>query len=341
MTAFAIRIPGSDVQVDGRHDKSVLDSCLAAGVAFPYNCRSGECGECIASICAGEVHELPGADPAVFNDTHRRQGMTLACLAYPRSDITVAVDLRESSGPPIREFDAVVHEVKRHGPTIVEVVVRTEAPVEYRAAQYFDWVLPGVTPDRSFSAANRPGSTTLEFHVRIYPGGKVGKLLARHEIAPGDVLTLRGPFGSVGLESDDYRPAILVAGGTGLAPIKAVLDAAFAEGCGRPLSFFYGTRRQEDLYHLDTMAAWTRAHPNFSFLPVLSDEPAASSWTGERGLVTEALARNVTDAFGAVAFMCGPPPMIDAAIPVLRRLGVDRDDIHYDKFTPIAFQAST
>ena len=102
------------------------------------------------------------------------------------------------------------------------------------------------------------------------------------------------------------------------------------------MRFFYGTRRQEDLYHVDTMAAWTRTHPNFSFVPVLSDEPADSDWTGERGLVTEALARNVTDAFGAVAFMCGPPPMIDAAIPVLRKLGIDREDIHYDKFTPVA-----
>ena len=341
MTSFALHLAGSDVCVQGRHDQSVLDACLAAGVAFPYNCRSGECGECLATVCAGNVHELAGADPAVFNDTHRRQKMMLACLSYPRSDVTLSVHLREAGGPPIREFDAIVQSVRRHGPTIVEVVVRTQAPVEYRAAQYFDWVLPGIAPDRSFSAANRPGSTRLEFHVRIYPHGKVSEYLARNEIMAGDILTLRGPFGSVELVHDDFRPAILVAGGTGLAPIKAVLDAAFADGSRRPLQFFYGTRRQEDLYHVDTMMAWARAHPNFTFVPVLSDEPAQSGWTGERGLVTEALTRNVSDAFGAVAFMCGPPAMIDAAIPVLRKLGIDRDDIHYDKFTPVASQRST
>ena len=107
MTSYALNIAGSDVRVQGRDDQSVLDACLAAGVAFPYNCRSGECGECLATVCAGEVHELPGADPAVFNDTHRQQRMMLACLSYPRSDVTLAVHLREASGPPIREFDAM------------------------------------------------------------------------------------------------------------------------------------------------------------------------------------------------------------------------------------------
>jgi NAD(P)H-flavin reductase len=266
--------------------------------------------------------------------------MILACLSYPRSDMTLSVQLREQGGPPVREFDTIVEEVHRHGPSIVEIVVRAEAPVDYRAAQYFAWVLPGVAPDRSFSVANRPGSTRLEFHVRIYPHGKVGQFFAHNALEPGAVLTLRGPFGSVELTDDEYRPAILVAGGTGLAPIKAVLDAAFAAGSRRPIHFFYGTRRAADLYHLDTMARWARLHPNFTFIPVLSDEPAQSTWAGERGLVTEALARNVKDAFGAVAFMCGPPPMIDAAIPLLRKLGIDRDDIHYDKFTPVALPAN-
>lgn len=112
-----------------------------------------------------------------------------------------------------------------------------------------------------------------------------------------------------------------------------MLDEAFANGSKRSFRFFYGTRTAADLYHLDRMAAWSRQNPNLSFIPVLSCEPADSSWPGERGLVTETMRRRLPDAFGAEAYLCGPPPMIDAAIELLVRLGVDRPDIHYDKFT--------
>lgn len=322
-------------QISAGPDQSVLDACLSAGIAFPYNCRSGECGECLAKLSSGEVRELPGADPAVFDNEKRSQGFILACLSYPRSDLALSVQLRSQSGPPIREFDTIVTSVRRHSRSIVEIVARADPAVDYRAGQYFDWVLPGIAPDRSFSAANRPGTSRIEFHVRIYPGGGVSQRVDRGELMEGDVLTMRGPFGSAGLSADEYRPAILVAGGTGLAPIKAVLDDAFASGARRSFRFFYGTRQQGDLYHLETLSAWCRDHANFSFVPVLSDEPADSAWTGERGMVTDAVARNVFDAFGAEAFLCGPPPMIDAAIPLLRKLGIDGCDIHYDKFTPV------
>jgi len=333
-STYSLAIEGASHSVTGRSDQSVLDACLAAGIAFPYNCRSGECGECLAHLHHGHVLELPGADPAVFDDTHSAQGLILACLSYPRSDLALSVKLRSESGPPIQEFDAIVTSITRLKPAIVELVATTDAPIDFRAGQYFEWILPGIAPDRSFSAANRPGSTRLEFHVRLYDKGLVSQYLARKQILEGDLLTLRGPYGSFRLTDDDYRPAILVAGGTGLAPIKAILDEAFTRGCRRPLRFFYGARRESDLYHIDTMRQWARSYPNFEFVPALSDEPADSGWPGERGLVTDVLARHLPDAFGAEAFLCGPPPMIDAAVAVLARLGVDASDIHFDKFTP-------
>ena len=333
-TTYTLKIDGSEPPIACRSDQSVLDACLAVGVAFPYNCRSGECGECVARLHDGHTLELPGADPAVFNDSHRDDGQILACLSYPRSDLSLSVQLGTESGPPIREFDAVVWKLSRLRPAIVELVAKTDAPIDFRAGQYFEWVLPGIAPDRSFSAACRPGSTLLEFHVRLYEQGRVSQYLARKQILEGDILTLRGPYGSFRLTDDEYRPAIIIAGGTGLAPIKAILDEAFAHGCNRQLRFFYGARRETDLYHVETMTAWAREHPNFEFVPALSDEPADSPWNGERGMVTDVLARHVPDAFGAEAFLCGPPPMIDAAIWLLERLGVDASDIHFDKFTP-------
>lgn len=335
MTTFAVDVLEAERRIEARPDESVLDACLAAGVPFPYNCRSGECGECQARLLGGAVHELPGADPAVFNDEHRQRGLILACMCYPRSDLQLSVALRAEAAPSIREFDTIVERIDRHGPNIVEVVARAEAPVDYRAGQYFEWVLPGVSPNRSYSAANRPGDNRIRFHVRLYDQGRVSRLLSSGQLMTGDILTLRGPFGSFQLSADDARPAILVAGGTGMAPIMALLEEAFARGLRRRFTYFYGARRREDLYHGETMAAWARQHDNFCFTPALSDEPAASDWTGERGLVTDALSRRLGDAFGAEAYLCGPPAMIDAAIAFLVSRGVDRADIHYDKFTPV------
>jgi NAD(P)H-flavin reductase/ferredoxin len=330
----AIEVLDAARTVAGRPDQSLLDACLAAGLPMPYNCRSGECGECRARLVRGRVHELPGADPAVFNDAHRARGEILACLCYPRGPVALSVTLRDQADPAIATRDAVVERVTRVTPTIFEVVARSESAIDYRAGQYFEFLLPGVTPDRCFSAASRPGTTRLEFHVRHYRGGRVGEALASGALAAGDILGLRGPFGGFHLSDDDERPAILIAGGTGLAPIKAMLDDAFACGRRRKMRFFYGAREAAELYHEPTFAAWARDHADFGFVPVLSAEPPQSSWSGARGLVTDSVAAALSDAFGAEAYLCGPPPMIDAAAALLTSRGIDPADIHADRFVP-------
>ena len=335
MTHHSITILEAGRRVEGAGNVSVLDACLNGGVAVRYNCRSGECGECMARLVSGRVKELPGADPAIFTDSHRRDGMILSCLCYPESDLEISVEMAEDGAPAIREFDAIVARVDRPVPSIAEIVVRVDAPVDYVAGQYFEWILPGIDPNRSYSAAGRPGGTEIGFHVRLYPDGQVSKRILRGEIASGDVLTLKGPYGAFRWSDGDDRPAIMVAGGTGMAPIKALLEEAFARDTRRRIIYVYGTRRSEDLYQTEIMAEWMARFPNFTFIPALSDEPADSCWQGARGLVTDVLAREVRDGLGAEAYLCGPPPMIDAAIPLLERMGVDRSDIHYDKFTPV------
>jgi NAD(P)H-flavin reductase/ferredoxin len=335
MTDHRITILEADRVVDGRDTVSVLDACLNGGVSVRYNCRSGECGECMARLVSGRVKELPGADPAVFNDGHRQDGMILSCLCYPETDLEISVAMAAEGAPAIREFDAVVARVHRPVPSIAEITVRTETVVDYVAGQYFEWILPGIDPNRSYSAATRPGGAEITFHVRLYPDGQVSKRILRGEIASGDILTMKGPYGAFRWSDGDDRPTIMVAGGTGMAPIKALLEEAFALGTRRRILYVYGTRRSEDLYQTETMAEWTARFPNFTFIPALSDEPAQSGWQGARGLVTDILKREVRDAFGAEAYLCGPPPMIDAAIPMLEQMGLDRSDIHFDKFTPV------
>lgn len=340
MTTHAIIVVEAGCTIAGRPDQSILDACLDAGIAMGYNCRSGECGECLSERISGEIHELPGADPAIFNDEQRARGLMLTCMCYPRSDLVISSTLHSEARAAIREFDTVVTEVKRHGAAIVEVMVETDAMAEvalnFAAGQYFEWVIPGIAPNRSYSAANRPGSNRLEFHVRLYHQGQVSQRLGRAEIARGDILTLKGPYGTFGLTPHHERPAILVAGGTGFAPMCAVLDEAAEKCLPRSFRFFYGTRRADDLYRLDKVEDWHRRGVKVEFIPVLSDEPADSGWKGERGLVTETIKRRFHDGFGAEAYLCGPPPMIDAAIALLEGAGIDRCDMHFDKFTPVA-----
>jgi len=334
MPKFAVAISGLDRPIACPDDKSVLDACIEAGVAMPYNCRSGECGECIATLTDGSIEEMPGADPAVFTDAERRQGRILTCMCFPRSDISLEIALRDGiQAPAIQHVNAVVEDILWHGPHIAEVAVATPGALDYRPGQYFEWVLPGIEPNRCFSVANRPGEDVVRFHVRIYPQGKVGEFV-RESMHQGAVLGLIGPYGHFGFTDNDHRPAICVAGGTGMAPIQAALDATFAKGNKRPIHYFYGARTRADLYCMEKMATWAAAHSSFTFTPVLSEEPAGSDWTGERGLVTETLQTAMPDAFGAEAYLCGPPAMIDAALEILFAAGLAEEDAYFDKFTP-------
>ncbi len=311
--------------------QTLLDACIAAGIPIAYNCRSGECGECMASLKAGEVHELPGADPAIFTDAHRAQGKILTCMCFPRSALTLDIPL-QSDAPAIRPttVNAMVQRVERLTPTIYGVIVETPWPIEYYAGQAFEWVVPGVTPNRTYSAANRSGQDTIEFHVRVYPGGKIGAFV--QELTAGQPLQLVGPYGQFRFSGHDWRPALCIAGGTGLAPVMSVLDHAAATKDKRPIRLFYGARCQDELYCLERIEEWTGVLPNFEFIPVLSDEPADSGWRGARGLVTDLLAENVGDAFGLEAYVCGPPMMIDAAVDILTRFGALEEDIRTDRF---------
>lgn len=330
--SFAVDIEPSSHAITCRGDQTLLDSCIQNGIPARYNCRSGECGECVASLLGGEVYEMPGADPAIFNDTHRAAGKLLLCMCFPRTNVRLNVPLA-SIAPAIRPttINTIVESVERVTPTVYKVRVETPGSVEFRAGQCFEWVVPGVKPNRTYSAANRPGDTVIEFHIRVYPGGKIGAFV-RENLSPGQGLVILGPFGHFGFSTSDWRPSILIAGGTGLAPVHAILDHAFARGDSRPIHFFYGARSQDELYCLDTLKGWAEKYSTFAFTPVLSAEPEGSSWTGARGLVTDVVAQQLQDAFGLEAYLCGPPAMIDAAIGVLEAAGFSESDIHADRF---------
>lgn len=338
---FAITVAGVDAPLSCRDDQTILDAALISDLPLPYQCRSGECGNCIATVTAGSVHEMPGADPAVFGDRDRQLGRILTCNSLPATDLTIEIPLRDGSGAaPVETINAMVDAIEWVTPTIAAVELSIPWPVRYAAGQYFEWVLPGIAPNRNFSAANASGTDRLCFHVRDYAGGQVSTYV-RNTLYPGEIVQIIGPYGRFGWSAEDgsaARSAICIAGGTGLAPIRAMLEEHFASGGHRAIRFFYGARSGAELYCLQEMAEWADAHDDFAFIPVLED-PTGSPVMAQAGRVTDALTLELgTFQSGkgesSEAFLCGPPAMIDAAIEILVEAGVAQADIHFDKFVP-------
>lgn len=337
---YTLTLEGSDQAVALSTQETVLDACLAQGLELPYNCRSGECGECLAQLQSGTVRQLPGSDPAVFTEAMRAQGMVLTCMCFATSNLVLKVPLRARSGPAIRQLDAVIEAVIWHGPRTAQVRLRCPEAVPFEAGQYFEWHLPDVVQARSYSASVAPGSDRLEFLVRIYPGGQVSNRLKRHALAPGDVLGLRGPFGTYRFDAEHPGLAVFVAGGTGIGPVLSLVQAALRGPAQRKLLVLYGARDALEMASASALQQWAARDARLQFVPVLSDEPTDSAWQGLRGTAVDALQAQRADFFGATAYLCGPPPMVEAAKKILLAKGVDAADVYYDRFAPAASSAA-
>jgi propane monooxygenase reductase subunit len=184
--------------------------------------------------------------------------------------------------------------------------------------------------------ANLPGTGSLEFMIKIYPDGQFSSLLADERLKPGDEVQVTGPYGVFTLREKSERPLVFIGGGAGMAPILALLRAMADNGNPRPAVYYYGARGPSDLFHLDELAELERRLPNFRFVPALSHCGEDAEWNGERGMVTDIVAK-LEDELGEVdAYLCGPPPMVDAAIAMLDQSGVPESRIYYDKFTTTA-----
>jgi CDP-4-dehydro-6-deoxyglucose reductase len=219
-------------------------------------------------------------------------------------------------------------------PRVAEPEVEQHA---YRAGQYADISFPGIEKPRSYSFARAPeneGEGKLTFFVRKVPNGELTSWLFAQD-RTGSRVTVNGPYGSFWLREGE-GPIICVAGGSGMSSILALLEHANNNHCRREAVYLFGARSQRDLYCLDELRAletsWNASGGSLRFLPVLSEEPEDSDWTGLRGMVTDQITAQSLDWANTQAYLCGPPPMIDAAIDVLNRQGVGREHIHFDKF---------
>lgn len=312
--------------------ETLLHAALRENIDFPHSCRVGGCASCKCRLVKGKVKELTDIG-YILSDEELDQGYILACQSVPAGDVAVEVDL--SAQERRKQIPGRVVLQERLTDDITHLKLQLQDTLDYKAGQYANLSidsLPAVNRSYSFATPPQPDST-LSFFVRKVPGGLFSTQINDQDLL-GQTITVDGPAGEFWLRPSD-APMILVAGGSGLAPILAILKDALNGQRDRPVTLLFGARAQRDLYALEEIRELSRQwSESFKFIPVLSREESASQWGGLRGLVTDVIP--TLSLKGAHAYLCGPPGMIDAAETRLIHGGVAREHIHADRFTTTA-----
>jgi phenol hydroxylase P5 protein len=326
--------------VDVGEGQTILDACLRAGVWLPHACGHGLCGTCKVQATGGEL-DHGAASPFALMDFEREEGKCLACCATVQSDLTIEADIDpdpDAQCLPLMDYQARVSRIEALTPTIKGVFLEIERgeALRFQPGQYVNVWLAGESTPRAFSIASAPSAREIELNVRLVPGGAVTSYVHAH-LQVGEQVMLSGPLGRFFVRKSDPRALLFIAGGSGLSSPRSMVLDLLESGDTRPIRLIQGARTLDELYYQDEFEALAARHPNFEYLPVLSAEPADSAWTGERGYVHELATRRFKQDFrGWRAYLCGPPPMIEASIAALMQGRLFEKDIFTEKFLSAA-----
>ena len=326
---------GIEIEVD--EEQTVLRSASEQGLMLMHGCKEGQCAACKSFVLDGDDIELDRYSTFALPDYEKEEGFTLLCRAHVYEDVTIELlnfdEEMIRSGLPIQNAVAEVVAIDHVTHDLRHLVLRLIEPAEitFFPGQYMDIKVPGTDITRSFSMASTNGKQ-LEFVIKVYPDGIFSSYLDS-KLTVGDRLDLTGPFGVFTLRDAPDRDLVFVGGGAGLAPILALLRSMAERGIDRKAVFYYGARTAKDLCFVEEIQALGEKLPGFRFVPALSEPAEGEGWTGEVGFITDVLKRHEVDLKRAHAYLCGPPPMVDAAMPLLALLGTPEKHIYYDKFT--------
>jgi CDP-4-dehydro-6-deoxyglucose reductase len=315
---FQVTIAPSQHQFTVTADQTVLDAALAAGILLPYSCRSGACSTCKAKLVSGTIQPVPSAE-VVLSPEEREAGYTLLCQARATSDLVVeSREIRLASDIQVRKLPSRVTSISRPAADVAVLQLQLPATETFKfyAGQYVELILKD-GKRRSYSMANPPHSATaLELHIRHLPGG----LFTDHVFGVGatqmkerEILRIEGPLGSFFLREDSQLPIVMVASGTGFAPIKAIIEHMVHQNIKRPVTLYWGGRRPCDLYMHALAQSWAATIPNFSYVPVVSDALSEDAWTGRTGFVHKAVMEDFPNLSGYQVYACGAPIVVDSA----------------------------
>lgn len=311
---------------------TILDAALDAGFNLPYGCKNGACGTCKGKVIAGQVDHGAAQEDAL-PAAERAAGMALFCCAKPLTDLTLeAREVGAAKDIPVKILPCRVERLERVADDVM--VIRLKLPtnerLQFLAGQYIEFLLAD-GKRRAFSLANAPHcDDLLELHIRHIPGGNFTDHVF-HGMKLKDIMRIEGPLGSFFLREDSEKPIILVAGGTGFAPIKGLIEHALHIGIQRPMHLYWGAKDRAGLYLHALAESWAAAHSHFSFTPVLSEPDA--DWNGRTGLVHEAVMADHPDLSPYQAYVCGAPAMCEAALKDFTAQGLPKEEFFADVFS--------
>jgi len=316
-----------------RQGETILDAGLREGVPFPFECRNGGCGVCKGTIISGQV-DYGAYQPAVLSGEERAAGKALFCCCAALSDVEVEyVPVAAPGGIPLQVHAARVHQMRRLSDDVMQVLLEVTGGerIRFYAGQYINILLAN-GEKRAFSFATAPHEDRyIELQIRLIPGGRFTTHVFQ-EMKEGDTVRFEGPLGSFFLREDSAKPIIFVAGATGFAPVKSMVEHAFHTGMKRQMILYWGVRSLKDLYMPDLPRQWEKEHANFKFIPVLSEPRPEDNWTGRTGLVHEAILQDFPDLAGHQIYACGSVKMVEAAHPAFTAKGLSPDDCFSDAF---------
>jgi phenol/toluene 2-monooxygenase (NADH) P5/A5 len=320
-------------EVTCREDQPILDACLRAGIWLPHACTHGTCGTCKAEVTEGEVDHGDSSAFALM-DFERDDGKALICTACPRSDVVIEADVDEEEGVvtyPVADYTGTVAAIEDCAADTRRLLIDLDRDLAFNPGQYVSLAVPGTRETRTYSLASPPSQPRrIELHVRRTPGGLASDGWIFSTLAARDQIILSGPYGRFFLRQAREEPMLMIAGGTGLAPIKSIIAHLMETGPDRRCTLYQGARTASMLYDSDYFTELAARHPDhFRYRPCLSEEHAPGH---AHGNVTDVLDADLPTCAGHVAYVCGPPPMVEAALKTLMRKRLFPRDIYREDF---------
>ena len=351
MASFQITVQPSGRGFEAQEGETLLAAGIRAGIGLPYGCKDGACGSCKCRKVSGTVVHGPHQDKAL-SAAEEAAGMILTCCGTAQSDVVLeSRQVTEAGAFPVKKMPVRVNELHRLSPDVMQLVLQLPAndSFQFHAGQYVEFLLRDGSR-RSYSMANAPHTraaqpqaqppvgATMELHIRHMPGGKFTDHVFG-AMKEKEIQRVEGPYGSFYLREDSAKPMVLLASGTGFAPIKALIEHMQHKGVTRPATLYWGGRRPHDLY----MDAWVREQlacmPRLRYVPVVSDALPEDGWTGRTGFVHQAVLQDLPDLSGHQVYACGAPIVVDSARRDYLKAGLPEDEFYADSFVSEADKA--
>jgi phenol hydroxylase P5 protein len=332
VTTHRVRIEPLGRTIECAAEQTVLDACLRNGIWIPHACSRGTCGTCKADLLSGTT-DMGDESQTCITKGELRDGKVLLCSSVPRSDLVIEAQVPADGGIqlyPVRDYTGWVTSIEECAHETRRIHLELDQPLDFVAGQYVTVRVPESNVRRSYSLANPPTDRRrIELHVRREPDGEATDRWLFRTVELGQEVDISGPYGSFLLRTDRPEPAIMIAGGTGLAPIKAMIRHVLERGHPQTLYLFQGARTRADLYDVEFFEHLAQGYPRqFTYVPVLSDE----KWAGAQGMVTDVVGAYFGRARGHVGYVCGPRAMVEAATKALIALRVPSKDIYRETF---------